>query len=761
MRKYISLFFILFLLQEISSGQMLSVVPRPLKEIPGKGNFILEPHTIIYTNKRNEQTAIYLQKYLDSFYHVVVKIKNSAPPNAGSPYIILLSPMERMAKESYSLLVTQHAITITGKPAGVFYGVQSLLQLLSLPPSVKIQVPCVDITDKPRFGWRGLSLDVSRHFFSVPEVKKYIDLMAHYKLNVFHWHLTDDEGWRIQIEKYPLLTAVGSKMNVWAKEGKFRPLSNIVDGGSEGFYTKEEIKEVVQYARERFITTVPEIEMPGHCEAAVYAYPELGCQDSTGEKQKQKPFARTRMYDPSEKTFAFLEDVLTECMEMFPGIYFHIGGDEAEMTDWLKSPAAIALMKKEKLKNEKEIQSYFIKRIEKFLLSKGKKLVGWDEILEGGLAPSATVMSWRGEEGGIAAAKMHHPVVMTPLPYVYFDAPQSDDTLEPVGWNYPLSWQHVYSYEPESLSLSPREAKYILGAQANIWAEKIPSLQHLEYMVYPRALALSEVCWTDKNRKSLLTFTHKLNRQYELLDLWKVNARMPDVEGMQVLATNNKSTLLKLSHPIENTRINYTTDGSVPNQKGALYEKPVLLQLPDTGKIKVKILAFSFLGKQERYQTKEIRRVMPVASSVDRKKLKPGLWFGLYRKDTDFMESNTKKAERSSTLRSLKLPGINISEGFHSLAIKGYLVVNKETDYRFVLLADGESVFQLDNQEVINNEGYHGTVPKEVVLHLKRGLYAFQVDYHNEDIGKELKLTVNTKNGLRVKPVWLNGENNK
>lgn len=502
-------------------AQLNNIVPAPVKVVLREGSFPLSKATAIIADNVQAGTARYLRNYLDKYY-----VRGIAITNNGKGSKIILQTDSTAAEEAYTLNIEPGIVRITGGNAGVFYGVQSLLQCLPAPASAAVfPVPCGMVKDQPRFAWRGLSLDVSRHFFDVAEVKKYIDVMAHYKLNRFHWHLTDDEGWRIQIDRYPELTATGSRMYQWAKEGKFRPLSNILEGGNGGYYTKDEIRQVIQYAAERFVTVVPEIEMPGHSEAAIYTYPELGCSDSTYKPTPQPPFHRVRMLDPSEQTFTFLQNVLTEVMALFPGPYLHIGGDEADMDDWLKSPVAVALMKREGLKDPQQVQSYFIKRVEKIVNAGGKKMIGWDEIIKGGLAPTATVMSWTGEEGGITAARMQHPVIMTPVEYLYFDAPQGDVKKEPKGWNDPITWQQVYNYNPVPAVLTESDTRNILGAQANIWTELIATPQHLEYMVYPRALALAEICWTPLSGKDINTFEKRMQRQYQWLHLWQINAR--------------------------------------------------------------------------------------------------------------------------------------------------------------------------------------------------------------------------------------------
>ena len=415
-----------------------------------------------------------------------------------------------------------------GDGAGFFYALQTLVQLippleiktLKEAPQKSFLLPYVYIRDQPRYDWRGMHLDVCRHFFPISFVKRYIDLIAAYKMNTFHWHLTEDQGWRIEIKKYPKLTEIGAwRSGTMIGSFKYKQMDTIRHGG---FYTQKEIKEVVAYATKRHITIIPEIEMPGHSLAAIASYPWLSC---TGKKQE---VAKTwgvfdDVYCTKDSTFKFLEDVLTEVMALFPGNYIHIGGDECPKTRWKTCPNCQALMKKENLKDENELQSYFIKRIEKFVNSKGKQIIRWDEILEGGLAPNAAVMSWRGTEGGIAAAKQKHNVVMSPGKPCYFDHYQSrDKTSEPlaIGGFNPLD--SVYNYNPTPVSLSDEEAKFIMGAQGNVWTEYILDEKQVEYMAVPRMIALAEVLWTKPENKNFANFIERLNKNKLLLDMWQV-----------------------------------------------------------------------------------------------------------------------------------------------------------------------------------------------------------------------------------------------
>lgn len=418
---------------------------------------------------------------------------------------------------AYVLSVTEKNITITGKNNGAVYaGLMTLLQLIEQPTSNNFRVPCCTITDYPRFKYRGMHLDCARHFFDLDFIKKYIDYLSMYKYNTFHWHLTDDQGWRIEIKQYPKLTEVGAWRD-GSMIGHYRDqkYDSIKYGG---FYTQAEIKQIIKYASERGITIIPEIEMPGHCTAALAAYPELGCVEDTSYTVEKGWGVLPEAFCPKEETFTFLENVLDEVMQLFPSEYIHIGGDEVEKTRWQQSDFCQQLIKEKNLKDEHGLQSYFIQRIEKYVNSKGKKIIGWDEILEGGLAPNATIMSWRGEEGGIAAAQQHHFAIMTPGSYCYFDYYQGYPANEPLAIGGFTPIEKVYQYEPRPAQLNKDEAKYILGAQANLWTEYITSPQQVEYMLLPRMIALSEVLWSNKEQRNYVDFVQRLTLNFLLLD---------------------------------------------------------------------------------------------------------------------------------------------------------------------------------------------------------------------------------------------------
>ena len=505
------------------------IIPKPNKLSIENGRFLVSANTkIIYTFSLSNEAA-YLSEMLSTVSGINITLDSSSKDAAGNIKLILDEQIDNA--EGYRLSVKYDQVVIAGKTsAGVFYGIQSLRQLLpaeieTTNSITELTIPAVEISDRPRYKYRGMHLDVGRNFFPAESVKDYIDLIAMHKMNTFHWHLTEDQGWRIEIKKYPKLTEVGGfrKGTAIGLAGTRNAPYTYDDVPYGGFYTQEEIKEVVAYAAARHITVIPEIELPGHSLAALTAYPQFGNTGGPYEVAKRWGIFK-EVYAPTEETFQFLEDVLTEVMALFPSKYIHIGGDEVLKDEWEESAYAQELIKKEGLGDEHGLQSYFIRRIEKFLNSKGRNIIGWDEILEGGLAPNATVMSWRGEEGGIAAAKQHHTVIMTPGTHCYFDYYQVPEELqkdEPLtGSKRHTTVEKVYSYDPTPAELNAEEAKYILGAQGNVWTEYMPTWDIVEYRVIPRMTALSEVVWTDKENKSWEDFHQRLQhiaKRYDVL----------------------------------------------------------------------------------------------------------------------------------------------------------------------------------------------------------------------------------------------------
>ena len=545
MKKFIAYFLLLASYTNVTA-QEVNIIPQPVQVVHSKANkpFLLNKNTkILFSDPTNLKSVNFLSEYLNKYYDITLEkemVKHFEDKN-----VITLAIDKNIigSTDKYTLQSTESSITIFAKTdTGLFYGIQTLIQLLPSQKTDKLIIPSVSITDYPRFDYRGMHLDVSRHFFDVAFVKKYIDHLALHKMNYFHWHLTDDHGWRIEIKKYPKLTEIGawrsgSIIDLWPGKGneniryevlptavKISPKNAIIktDGIKHGgYYTQEEIKEVIDYAANRYITIIPEIEMPAHSMAVLAAYPEFGTEPNKSYEVPQT-WGMMNKYNnvlqPTEKTFDFLQNVLSEVMELFPSPYIHIGGDEASKIWWKASPEAQQIMKANNLKDESALQSYFIHRIEKFVNSKGKTIIGWDEILDGGLAPNAIVMSWRGEKGGIAAAKENHKVIMTPETRLYLNHAQfsKEDSLTATKL---LPLATVYDYEPIPSELTETQQKYIWGAQGNLWSEYITNPAKVEYMLFPRLDALSEILWTSKANKNYPDFLKRLKTQLKRYDL--------------------------------------------------------------------------------------------------------------------------------------------------------------------------------------------------------------------------------------------------
>jgi hexosaminidase len=509
-----------------------AIVPAPvsIKEMTGKFTFSGKSKIIVSPlNNETKLSADFLALLVRNPTGLKIPVTEETKATNGSVFMSIDTSVANI--EGYLLSVSPGKITVKARtPVGLFYAVQTIRQLLpaevekdSLIKNINMIIPSCEISDEPRFAYRGMHLDVGRHMFPVEYIKRYIDMIALHKMNTFHWHLTEDQGWRIEIKKYPKLTEIGGfrKETLVGHTGKRPP---VFDGKPYGgFYTQDEVKEIVAYAKSKFITVIPEIEMPGHSLAALTAYPELSCTGGPFEVGKTWGVFDDVFCAGKEETFKFLEDVLTEVCELFPGKYIHIGGDECPKTRWQKCPLCQKRIKDEGLKDEKELQSYFIRRIEKILISKGKRLIGWDEILEGGLAPEATVMSWRGTTGGIEAAKQGHDVIMSPNGYVYLDYYQSEPADQPLANGGYLPLEHVYSFNPQFNELNADEQKHILGLQGNVWSEYLNTPQYMEYMAYPRMFAISEIGWTRASKKDFEDFLARFEVQRKRYDIIGIN----------------------------------------------------------------------------------------------------------------------------------------------------------------------------------------------------------------------------------------------
>lgn len=578
--------------QNQTSSKTVEIIPQPKAITLNDGQFTINAATKLFVDVENDevkQIASLLVEQIKSSSGLELTMIENEKIEREKNFIAFQLLEEKRNDEAYQLIVDDKSILVNAsKPAGLFYGLQTLLQLF--PPEIytentlskeELVIPALEIKDEPRFSYRGMHLDVSRHFFPKEFIKKYIDLIAFHKMNTFHWHLVDDQGWRIEIKKYPKLTEIGAwrvdrEDKIWGNRPEATQGEEATYGG---FYTQEDIKEIVEYARKKYVTIIPEIEMPAHVMSAIAAYPELACNGENINVPTGGVWPITKIYCAgNDNTFTFLENVLTEVMELFPSEYIHVGGDEATKTAWEGCPKCQARIKNEQLENVEELQSYFITRIEKFLNANNRKLVGWDEILEGGLAPEATVMSWRGEQGGIAAAKSSHFAIMTPGSHCYFDHYQGDPDMEPVAIGGYTSLRKVYSYEPVPEELNEQEARYILGAQANLWTEYVYDGKHAEYMIVPRMAALAEVVWSPKENKDWDNFNTRLQTQFQRYDYLEVNY----CEGTTKLDIQpefkDSVILISISTERYQPEVRYTVDGSEPTKNSTLYEEPFSIE---------------------------------------------------------------------------------------------------------------------------------------------------------------------------------------
>ena len=590
-------FFSLLTCQVFSQSNTVSIIPEPVSVKLSNGVFTLPKNVIIEAGSQPQlqQTIAFLRQRLSAATGSTITVTNPAT----SPTVSLIlnrTTDAAIGEEGYRLSVTPKKITISAnEPAGIFYGVQSLIQLF--PPAIesstpvantKWEAPTVEIMDYPRFGWRGLMFDVSRHFFTKEEVKQFIDQMVRYKFNVLHWHLADDEGWRIQIKAFPKLTEVGAwNVKKVGYFGTFAAPAADEPRNYGGFYTQDDIKEVVQYAKDRFVNVLPEIDVPGHSLAAVVSYPELSCTPEastykvrSGEEimdwsKGAPPIALidNTLCPANEKVYDFLDKVLSEVAPLFPFEYIHMGGDECPKNYWERTPAIKQLMQKEGLKTMEEVQSYFTKRLEKIVESKGKKFIGWDEILEGGLAPSAAVMSWRGMKGGIEAAKMGHEVVMSPTDFTYIDYMQGDAIIEPRVYAT-LRLSKAYQFEPVPDGVDP---KFIKGGQANLWTEQIYNMRHQQYMTWPRGWAIAESVWSPKEKKNWDNFFSRVENHFKRYDVAEINYAPSVYEPIfKASRTADKQLQIDLSTEVKGVDVYYSFDNSFPDRFYPKYTAPLI-----------------------------------------------------------------------------------------------------------------------------------------------------------------------------------------
>jgi len=727
-----------------------SVIPLPTRMDRAAGVFRLTTATPVAVSDLADSDLAFLATYAaDVVRDAIGRTARLAPAPAtratrGAIALIRDPAASDGGDEAYRLDVRPGGITIAASTvAGLFYGVQTLRQLIpARGPTGRRGVPAVTVVDHPRFRYRGMHLDVGRHLFPVRFIERYIDLLARYKLNVFHWHLTDDQGWRIEIRKYPRLTEVGAWRRETVKEKNLDPY--VGDGiPYGGFYSQAQVREIVEYARRRHVTVIPEIELPGHSQAALAAYPELACTPGPFEVRTTWGVDED-VYCPTERTFAFLEDVLTEVLDLFPSPYIHIGGDEVPKTRWKESAEAQGVMRREGLKDEHELQSWFIQRIERFLLARGRRLIGWDEILEGGLAPQATVMSWRGTAGGIAAAQQGHDAIMSPGTHLYFDYYQGDPAFEPlaIGGFTPLD--RVYAYEPLADTLTPAEADHILGAQANVWTEYLRTPDQVEYMALPRMLALAEVVWSPREARDWDGFKRRLAPELAALDRLGVNYRVPHVEGLETdQLTLQPRVTLRLSAIRPDATIRYTTDGTIPDATSPRYTEALALPVPSGG---VTVTARAFLpeGRASPARAATFRRTTLRAAAHDTAGLEPGLAFAYH----EFTQRVSRVAALDSVppVRTGVAPRVALRgderDEWYGYVFRGFVRVPDAGIYSFTLTSDDGSTLAIGDQVVVDHDGYHGAQDRSGQVALAAGHHPVTIRFFQATGGRELRVRI-------------------
>ncbi len=726
----------------------LGIIPAPVSVKKLAGEFVLSQQTTLLADTPSNKAVVFLSDYLQNKAMLRVQPKQNTGTSAANSIVLTSAGADGLPADGYRLTVTPQQVTIAGKGAGLFYGVQTLLQLIPQDRGAVIKLPCVQIEDYPRFGYRGLMLDVCRHFFPVEFIKKYIDVMAAYKLNNFHWHLTDDQGWRIEIKKYPKLTQIGSQ-RAQTVIGNYhdRTPQQFDNTPYGGFYTQDQIREVVKYAADRYINVVPEIEMPGHSEAALAAYPELSCDPSLTYQVSQTWGVFHDIYCPSDKTFNFLQDVLTEVMELFPSKYIHVGGDEAPKDVWKKSEFCQKLIKKLGLKDDKtsskedKLQSYFIQRMEKFVNSKGRSIIGWDEILEGGLSPNATVMSWRGEAGGIAAAQQNHNVIMTPgSGGLYIDHAQSKQN-EPlsIGGNEPLT--KIYSYNPTPAVLTADQQKYIIGVQANLWTEYIPTQNKVEYMAFPRVLALSEVAWTPLTGKNYKDFANtRLPLHLAWLEANNYDYRVPTAIGGQDTIIFGSKMNVTLKPSVAGAKVYYTIDGYNPGETDLLYNMPMSYDVPQDQYRELKTIVITPSGKRSQITHLTMYNKAPLAASTFQYKttgVKYQLFTGVF---TSLKDLNTAAMVDSGATTTFNTAAFKKNIKGFGVIYTGYVRIDNDGVYGFSTASANGSSLLIDDQPVVDNDGKHTVYDQGGAVPLLKGFHKITVKYFDTGNAGSLKV---------------------
>lgn len=732
----------------------VSIIPEPLELKINNGNFTVDEKTKVIVDSNNpkvKDVANYFTEQFNNASGYSIEIVSSSEKNDVNNSITFTDKKfdASLGDEGYKLISDEDKVVLTGTPSGLFYGVQTLFQILPVEiynpnkiSNINWQIPSVEIMDKPRFKWRGMHLDVGRFMFPVSFIKKYIDYIAMHKMNTFHWHLTDDQGWRIEIKKYPRLTEIGS----WRKGTTLPELNkpDVLDGKPYGgFYTQDEIRDIVNYAQKRFITVVPEIEMPGHSVAALASYPELSCTGGPFEVRTKWSFSENLYCAGNDDTFLFLENVLAEVMELFPSEYIHIGGDEAPKTKWKECTKCQLRMKNEGLKDEEELQSYFISRIEKFINSKGRKIIGWNEIMQGGLAPNAAIMSWGASGTAVSAAKQKHYSVMCPGSHCYFDHYQGKPEEEPRAMEGFLPLERVYSYDPVPEELSKEEEKYILGVQGNVWTEFIRTTDQVEYMAFPRMCALAEVAWATKEKQGLPDFLNRLDAHFGRLDELSINYRWPRLQGFENKNIFIDEFKVEFNSKRKNVEIRYTLDGTTPTKNSTLFETP--FRLSETATLHV--TEFSLNGKNSPVYKIDYIKQIPLKPALVKGE-NEGLKFEYYEFDKPIdstLDLLRMKPVKNGIVQKFVFPFDNEKlPDYFGVIYKGFISVPSEGIYTFSVSSnDGTRLF-IGDKLIVENDGWHGPYEKEGAIALQAGQHKIKLLYFQS--GGRKSLEVFTKN---------------
>ncbi|WP_341835125.1 family 20 glycosylhydrolase [Chitinophaga pollutisoli] len=741
---------------QLTARPQVNVVPVPASIEEKTGTLTLQGTNARYfaNSESAERMAKLYAAYLDANFGL--KLQKGTMQDAH----VIFSDDDHLPREGYQLTITNRKAVLQGHEAGLFYGLQTLQQISRNKTKLGLVLPQVTIKDQPRFGYRGVMLDVGRYYLPVNYIKQYIDVIASLKLNRFHWHLTEDQGWRIEIKKYPRLTTVGSQRKETSKghlsENKF-------DGTPHGgFYTQEEVKDIVAYAAERFVTVVPEIEMPGHATAALASYPQLGCTGGPYEVSTKWGVHKEVFCAGNDETFTFLEDVLTEILPLFPSQYIHIGGDECPKDRWKQCAKCQSRIKALGLKDEHELQSYFISRMEKFLNAKGRKIIGWDEILEGGLAPDATVMSWRGEAGGKEAARQRHDVIMTPNTYLYLDYYQGAPSGEPLAIGGYLPLDKVYGYEPLPADLTPEEQKHIIGVQGNVWTEYIPSGPVSDYFTFPRALALAEITWSPKAKKDYTDFRKRMRGVLYDLDKRGVNFRIPEAigaentviadpsggggEGVGASTIQNAAqrSVVKLEPPMAGAAIHYTLDGSEPTVKSPVAGAPIIIAPKRDETITLKyIVTLPESGRSSGvYSNTYTRKSYKPAVSVT--PAGKGIKFQGYFKTFTAAAKVSGTADTSGVMNDFSIRAFQRHPAFGAI-FEGYVKVDEDGLYEIASTSDDGSIVSIDGEEIVQNDGEHAPTTQTGIVPLRRGYHRIKVQYFDAGGGDMLKINIGVK----------------